>query len=524
MPALLALIVLCSIAYSVLFVIGPSHMGDDIAYSFFAHYAASGTFVQNTGDILSIRILHIIPIGFFYALFGAGRLTSAAWDITTFALSVALAFLIGKEIYDERVGLLAAFLLAIFPLGAMYAVTMSDNIPMMFFVGLAALLLIKALKKNSKAWYFAAGAALVAPPLTIPEGFVLWIVVGLFLLVELLRRKISVNRTTLFFIYGFVAAIGLLLLFNYVNCGSPLITFTSNVAYYGQTWRPDLLPMPVGITLAFYPGVMFPYGIAGKLYSGVSGHGVGLQQIWANTNSVGFYFYAFVLAALYLAFKRDKRAYFLLFWFIVGVAYLEFGPQHVGLNPFSYILSHRLDRYLTLVAYPLVILIASALFAVVRSSKKALRRAAIVACSLVVLFLAATAIPSIAYSHGVAVAGQYSEIQAANYLNPLPNTTRIYADSGYGDLSVYMGFDNLSRFMYDYDGITDCHDIPAGSYVLFPRYPAYPAPMDGWPSACGWGLVLSPVPTGIPEQEVDAAQSSLTDLYYVNASNGTRAG
>lgn len=521
--AILLLIVLYVVAYSVLFVVGPSHMGDDIAYAFFAHYVAIGTFVQSPGDILSVRILHIFPIGFFYALFGVGKLTSAAWDILSFALSTALAFLIGRELYDERVGLLAALIFAFFPLSAIYATTMSDNTPLMLFAGLAVFLLISAIRRNSKKWYLASGMALAAAPIVMPEGFVLWVIVGAFLILELLRRKISVNKTTLFFVYGFVATMALLLIFNYANAKSPLITFTSNIAYYGQTWRPDLQPMPLGVTLSFYPDVMFPYRIVNQVYGLLSGHGFDLQGILANENSVGFYFYAFVIAAMYLVVKRDRRAYILLFWFVAGIAYLEFGPQHIGLNPLTYELSHRLDRYLTLMAYPVAIIIAAALVAITGNSKGMLRKSKIAMCSLVVLFLIATAVPLTVYAHEVALAEQYPQLQAANYLGQLPNSTVIYADSGYGDLSVYMGFSNMSRFWYAYGGLYDCHSFQTKSYVLFPRYTSGLGAIASWPSTCGWALVLSPSATGLPPSVMGAAQSNQANLYYTNAVNSVIA-
>ena len=267
---LLSLIIIYTIMYSFVFMVGPSHMGDDVAYSYLAYYSSKGTFVQSASNILSIRILHIIPIGFFYSLFGASIVSSAAWDGISFLLSVILVFLIGKEIYNDHVGLLAAFLLAIFPLAAVYSTTMSDNIPMMFFVCLAVFAFIKAVKKNTKMWYLFAGMALVLPPLAIPEGFVLWIIIGLYIIIELLRKKLTINRTTLFFVYGFVIVIAVLLLFNYINSGHPLITFTANMLYYSQTWRPDLLPLPINTVLGFYPNLMFPCHLLSSLYNGIT--------------------------------------------------------------------------------------------------------------------------------------------------------------------------------------------------------------------------------------------------------------
>lgn len=512
--AILLLIVLYTAAYSVAFAIGPSHMGDDISYAFYGNHVATGTFVQSPGDVLSIRILQIIPIGVFYYLFGAGILTSAAWDMLSFVLSVMLVFLIGREIYDDYVGLLAAFLLSIFPLVAIYAVSMSDNIPMMFFVCLAVFTFLKATKKNSKKWFFAFGAAIVAPVLTTPQGFEIWLILGFFVLVQLARKKLSINRTSLFFVYGFVAAMLVLFLFNYLNTGYPLITFTENLQYYGQTTRPDLIPLPIGAALSFYPGVMFPYDLTGFAYQAIVSQNFDvttLLNIYQNGGTVsGFFFYALILAALYLVIRKDRNSYFPLVWTAVGILYLELGPQSIGLNPLTYVLSHRLDRYLTLVAPPIAIILSAALITVVRTSRERWRYAKMALASVVVIFLAVTSLQLMIFMHSIAQANQFTQLQAAQYLDKLPNTTKLYSDPSFGDIAVYMDFSNISRFMFGYGGATNCSGIPGGVYVLLPRYVSNP--FENCTSK--WILALSPR-GNFSQLVIDNSQQYMNDLYYV---------
>ena len=516
--SLLLLIITYAVAFSIAFAIGPSHMGDDIAYSFLAHYAAIGTFQENAGNILAVRPLQVFPIGFFYAVFGAGTLTSTAWNIISLSLSILLVFLIGRELYNNYVGLLAALLLAFFPMAAVYSLTMSDNIPMMFFVNLAVFCLIKAIRKrSSKLWYFIAGAAIALPPFTIPEGFILWIIVGLYLLIEIIRRKLAVNMTTIAYLYGFAVMMGLMLLLNYVNSGDPLITFTANIAYYGQTSRPDLIPLPINTALAFYPNIMFPYHILGNLLNPVDI----ANSYSGNTDLSGFYFYALIISAAYLLFLRDKRLYLPLFWVAVGVLYLEFGPQHINLSPFTYVLSHRLDRYLTLVAAPLAIIIAAALEEAIKKSKKKWKLVKIWLSSASIVFLVLTSIPIILLVQGTAYATQYTELQAAGYLNSLPNSTMVYLDSGLGDLVVYMHFDNMSRFKIDYGGLSSCTQVPSNSFVLVPRYfqQGFLTFANTVPQCTYWKLVMAPQISSFPAKEQDPAKFALSNLYYVTANS-----
>ncbi len=495
-------------------------MGDDIAYAFYAHYVSQGTFMENIGGILSIRLLQIYPIGFFYYLFGAGILSSAAWDIISYVLSVFLVFLIGRELYDKYVGLLASFLLAIFPLVAIYSVTMSDNIPMMLFVLLAFFCLIKALKKNSRAWYFVTGIVLFAAPLTIPEGFVLWIIVGLLLIIGLFfkmpinekRIKVSINTTTIFIVIGFLLALVVTMLFNYYNSKIALITFTANILYYSQTWRPDLLPLPVNVALAFYPGVMFPYNFYSAIFNQ---HNPNIPLIiqsidLSGGNSTGLFFYAFIPCALYLLATRERRkSYMLLFWFMAGLLYLEFGPQHVGLSPFVYVLSHRLDRYLTLISGPLAIIISAAAIRLVRGSRKRWRLTKLALCSSAILILTVTSWQIIFSFHQANVASRFSQYEAAKYILGVPNNTRVYLDSGYGDMVVFTNFDNLSRFYFGYGGVSSCYEIPGGSLVLVQRQfiDFEPCPF--------WSLVLEPNLTNYSSNIRGRANIDLTNLYSV---------
>ena len=532
---LLIAILAYTLIYSIYFAVGPTHFGDDIAYSFLAHYATEGTFMESNGDILSVRLLQIFPIAFFYYIFGAGTLSSVAWDILCFTLSVLLTFLIGRELFDDKVGLLSAFLLATFPLAAIYSTTMSDNIPMMFFVSLSFFALIKAIKNKSRFWYFIAGIALMAAPLTIPEGFIWWVMAGFLLIIGLIFKEVpignrsapfSINKKSLYMVLGFLIALCVVMTVNYFNSKNAFITFTANISYYGQTWRPDLTPQPLNTALAFYPDIMFPYHLTSALYNALAYKNFSPVSIITNgyiygSNTTGFYFYALIPAAAYLILmKKDrKRSALLLFWIVTGILYLEFGPQHITLYPFTYVLSHRLDRYLLLIATPLSIVISAALIGVVRASKKKWRHIKLAGSLVAIILLTVTSLQIIVYIHSIAEAEKLMQYKAAEYLMGLPDNTRIYLDSGYGDLVVYTNFDNLSRLQLGYGGITACQLIPGNSFVLVPseKYSSLKYINQSGQMECPWwNKVLSP-PESYKNIVLQLASPDLTTLYYVPA-------
>ncbi len=519
----IALVAIAAFAliYSLVFIMGPSAYGDDPTYLSLAYGAANGNFVESA-YIFSVRLFMIFPIALFYKLFGVNLFTDSIWDILCFVGSVVASFYIGKEIYDEKVGILAAFLLSIFPLTAILAPTVSDNIPMMFMTTMTMLSILYAQRRSSRFWYFVAGIFLIASPLVTPEGFIVIPIAILYLLVELFRKKITINRTSMYLIYG-ILAIGIALMaFNYLNSGHPLITYTTNSNYFsaiGVMKNGQYVTIgSANQNLSFYPQWMLPYNILQIVSSNISRLNLNPVSIWdqiyvTNFNMVGFFFYALILAVLYLILRKEKRVYFVLFWFLAGFLYLEFGPMHFSLIPFEYLLTHRLPRFLTLIAVPTVIIIAMALIRLAEASRKQLRLLATKGASkinlktipysaiiavLVIVFLTITSLQITFIQYEAMSLSRYDTFTISNYLNTLPNTTVIYYPAAYtqmfSNIGVYMRFDNLSR-LRGLDNIQNCTGIPEGSYVVLTKYAKIgslnytPDPLNQCP---GWQTILYP--------------------------------
>ncbi|MDE1850593.1 MAG: glycosyltransferase family 39 protein [Candidatus Micrarchaeota archaeon] len=526
--ALLVLIVAFVALYEIAFVIGPSYFGDDTVYLGLANSVLHGGFMENA-QVFSVRILNIYPIAFFY-LFGVNNLTSAAWAITSFIGSILVAFYLGKEIYSRYAGLLAALLMAFFPLFVVLSETPTPNVPEAFLTGLTMLALILAMRRNSGKWYFAAGALLVASVLTTPLSAIIFGVVLVYLAAEFVRKKFRVDGTTIHLLYGIIAAGALLALFNLANSGNPFITFTVTDSAYSTAGTPA-----EGILINqdphYYFQVMFPYGVLQSISNSLANGALNpitlFQGFYAvSSNYVGFYFYAFVAAALYLILARERRAYLPLLWFALAFLYLEFGPIYLSLIPFKYILSHRLERYLTTVSIPLMLIISIALVRFAQSAKGWARGITVPLSSVAAVFLILTAVPINLLWHNIVYYQTYDQQAVANYLNALPSTTRVYLLSGFANLIEYMGYNNMQRF-YVYDQIHNCTDIPSGSYVVVPKYqevfgvPFTPNPLAYCPY---WRLVLYPQISGSYSPSLAAAaQAFSAQLFYVpsNSANQT---
>jgi len=519
--ALLLVLLASTFAIFMVYAVGPSNMGDDAAYAFSAHRVLMGQFNQASGDILSIRIMQIYPVAFFYWLLGVSSASSAMWDVFALLGTMAVLFYIGKELVNEYAGLLAALLIALSPIVSIYSTTMSDNPPMMFFVALAMLGVLYGERKSSRAWYAVAGIALIASSLVMPEGLIGLALVVLYLFVQVARKKISINGPVLGFAYGLAIALAVTFTFNYLNAGNPFITYTSTFSYF-QTTTGTVIS-PANAYLGFYFSVMFPYNLVTALVSSVQSRSLApLTALNNSTNTVGFLFYLLLPAAAYLLIARDRRAYLPLFWVVVGFLLLEFDPWHVSLFPFVYALQHRLDRHISLIAPAVALVIAFAL-AKIAEDKKGARRYAVAAFTLLVLaFVAYTSLGLNAYWQVRDSYESFDQVAIAGYLSALPNTTHVYYPNGFSFTEIYMQFANQSRFSV-YDQMRNCTDIPKGAYVVMPKnnqvfgIPFTPNPLPYCPS---WEEVYVPDSGGrYPASVTGTSAFSQAVLYYVPANS-----
>ena len=519
--AIISVLLLAS-TYCVVFAIGPSNLGDDVSYSWLAHWVSIGTYQENGGSILSIRPLQIIPIGIFYYLFGSGVYQSSAYDSISFVLTVFLTYLIGKELYNWKVGTLSAFFMAIFPLAAIHAVTMSDNIPLMFFATFAIFAFIKGIKTKKEKWYVLSGVLTCACGFIMPEGFMFWIVMFVMLLWQIRINGFNSKNLYIHGIIGFIAMFAVMLFFNYLNSGNAIITFTSTASYYSNLTRPDLLPPPISESLIYYPSVMFPYEFSFHPSQLPNDLSTLISTTGQPINKVGIFFYLVIPAFAYLLYRKDSKMLIPGMWFVAGLFLLEFTPMYVGLNPPYIALAHRLDRYLTLIGPSLCLILSAAILEIVRSSKNRFKNTKAIILGIGVVIIAATSFATISFWQQVMIDSRYTELAMAGVLGSLPSNTPIYFDAGLGNIATYMNFENLSRFYGNYNNIRNCEGFPVGAYVVVPRYvfDGFNFTPDQEVRCNNWNETLSPqLPYN--NSTVAASVTSVADLFYVSSNSIT---
>ncbi len=545
---LLALILAFDLTYSLAFASGPTNLSEDNAYAVFAIGVLHGQF--NFVSLDAGRILEYLPIAGFFYVFGLGIYSSTAWNIIMFVGSVFIAFLLGREAYNEKCGLVSALLLSFFIPAVNGATRLEINEAMMFFTALALLALLYGHNRKSMHWMFAAGLLLVISLLTTPIAIYATIAGVLFLLVEIARRKMGLGMLAYLFAGMAVALVAILALSSSVS-GNPLTLITLNQVYYSNLTMANteygIIGAPTEYAngsfngldryLLYYPQTMFAYynvqPIISALASGSFSPATAYHQLINKSLSAGFYFYAVVVAAAYLLFRRDGRLYFPALWLAVGFAFIQFAPQGLTLYPFRWILVFRDVRYLASIAIPTCVIIAMAL---VRMTEIGRRSGAAperswragrafglpkpVFASAVVAFLIGTSVPvNLSWSNYVSV--EYYSLHAiANmFVSSSSNTTIYYPSGDYSQFPIYLdGNPHLDTVMLD--DISNCSSFAAGSYVVIPNVTAGYAPdwryINDTSKYCpNLELVAAPYDSSAAGGLVHVAEEYEQKLYYV---------
>jgi len=440
------------IAYLIMHPMAPSLYDDDTTYEMLAYNYIHGTFAQSPYPY-STRLLQIIPIALFYKAIGVNLLSNAMWNIISSLLLVILTFFIGRELYNEYVGYLSALIMCFFPLVVMLAASSNETIPMSMFAALAVLSFIKGYSKNNSKWYFITGISIFASFLASPLGILIGIIIFFYLILITLYSKFKksnavVSLKGLHIISGIAFSVLILLIYNYITCGDPLVTFNITLNFASGP-----LFIKPAINMQYYT-VLFP-----PFTKNLPGY-----------INIGYVLYLFFIAAPYLVIKKVKQAFLPIFWFSFGLLYLWIGPMYISLFPFKYMTIPPVWRYLTILAAPAAVTVSIFIVRMFEIYKKH-RIALGILFFLVMFFIIYSSIRINLYEYSFYVKQISPIFYLAQYLNALPNSTTIYLPLQLPNLEVYMHFDNASRFVYYNMEVTNCTYASNYNYIVTVKFP-----------------------------------------------------
>lgn len=319
---LFCLIIISAMFYAFTHVEGVSEYGDDPTYTNLAGALLQGNFKISPGYIFSLRLTEVFAIGLFYKIFGISDFTSTLWNITAYIGIIIVTFLVVRLFYDDKAALLSAFLVSIFPLVTKFSVNIGEDIPLTFLTSLAMLLFLYGERKDRKVFYFSSGVALVLSWLTSYEAGIFIVFIFLYALIEVLRKRIKINATSMHFLFGIAMMFAIVFAFTYANSGAVFTTVTANTRFYsavGQSVNGESTIPSTNTDLNFYIDAMFQYGFISTFEHTnniMQSFQFVYNELFGNVLNYeyGLYFYLVIPIAVLLLIFREKRAYFLMFW------------------------------------------------------------------------------------------------------------------------------------------------------------------------------------------------------------------
>lgn len=304
---------------------------DDLVYSGFAQRIAEGRYALEYHHY-AIRYGVILPVGLLYALIGVNEWSTIAVPLFASSLSVVLLALIGTKLFGIRAGLIAAVLLATFPLQLSLGTVLLPESIVECYVLLAVLVYVWTEDQAPLARGVLAGALIAVAYLTKEPA--LFIAPALLIDAALRRRWRQA--------FGIAIGVGTVIVLEhayYLTIAGDLMFRPHAMALHnryvtGGRGEAAFEFISLGKRLFIeYPRMML-----------VPGKDFGIHSLAALVLS----------AVALLRLRHDRRAYFLLIWAVVPWLYLNFGSSSFT----RYIPIPAAARYIAFTYPPLFLLSA----------------------------------------------------------------------------------------------------------------------------------------------------------------------
>jgi 4-amino-4-deoxy-L-arabinose transferase-like glycosyltransferase len=340
---LLALVVVLAAALRLWCFIGYAR-GDDPIYALIAKRLVDeglGFFTPETFQYgVNYRLGLYVPIAASFALLGIDDFTFVLYPLLASLGTIVVVCLIGAALFDAKVGLIAAVLVALSPFDTAFASTMVIDLVTSFLTAVALYGLVAGARssgwRGDVVYASAAGALWVAYWVKEPVTFLL----PGFLAIAALQVVRGVSPRGPLVFCGSLGLLAMLCLgFDWVLTGAPLNRFQVQMAQSGVATG------PVRDTLLTYPRWLF------------HGSSEGMP--------LGYLSYLLLPALGYVGIFERRRAAVVLLWLLPLAALIEFMPMR--LDPL--VLSPRYERYLNALLAPAALVVAIPLGAVWHRSR-----------------------------------------------------------------------------------------------------------------------------------------------------------
>jgi len=237
---------------------------DDVSYLDVAHNIMSLNFIDfRSSYVFAYRTMMVAPIALSFRIFGVSDVTASLFVLLTSVGSIAVAFAIGRMLFNENTGIIAALLMSFYPLEAEYSTHLVPDVPLAFFMGAGVLLFLYAEKKGGNLLYTCAGIAMGLAYLVKIMGLLLLLfVVSYFILFS--RKKMA--RGLLLFLAGFAVVFLIEALYSCYFTGNVFTNYESYISAQ-KMWghMKERSNDEVREMLLFYPRATLGIGIDGYM-------------------------------------------------------------------------------------------------------------------------------------------------------------------------------------------------------------------------------------------------------------------
>ncbi len=254
--ALLVLILVAGLLLARPLYASPFYMFDDSSYIGCAHQMLSGSF-NPAESPYSYGFLLPLSLALSFSIFGINVFASILPAIVEYLAIILLTFAISRKLYDNKVGLVSAFLIAIAPFVVGYSTRVLPDMGVGVFAGLSLLFFVYAQEsKKAKQLYFLSGAcaALTVYIKMIGLAYILFFII--ILLFQVLRQK-KPKKDGASFLYSFAGVLVILIAYAcimFLYSGSLFGSFLA----YGQN-QSTISPSSLGNNLNAMLTVLFNY-------------------------------------------------------------------------------------------------------------------------------------------------------------------------------------------------------------------------------------------------------------------------
>lgn len=325
----LVFILIFALALRMIFFTGADN-SDSLVYYTYANNVINGNFKLEPNHFSS-RIGLIYPQAAVYMLFGVNEFTSNILSLIYSLAGIILIFYLGRHLFDEKTGLMAAFLLSFFPLDVIFSTRLLPDFPSAFFMALSVFLFLKAEQKKLKSYYLASGLSWGIAYL-IKEIAILMVL--FFIFYAIYKKNFSKNYSWI--ILGFLPFLLIEFWHSYA--------FTQNPFYRHAQIQSE----EVNYVINTYSNYFTTYGMLSRLF-------LHWPFIMLHDVHYGLFFIFILIALYYYITNRKEGTNILLIWIIPLFLYLNFG----AIRLIRYVPIPVTAKFMSILQFPAILVLAN---------------------------------------------------------------------------------------------------------------------------------------------------------------------